>query len=118
MWLRLQGVVRRVFEILQAAPASISCRLSAEDLVERQDAWQAVRARVEVVDRTRFDGGFRLELRGHDDDLEEVARLVDAERECCDWASWRLERKPGNTTLTVSGDEELIAPLATAMFQG
>jgi hypothetical protein len=109
--------LKRTFEVFAAEPSAISCRLSPEDLVERGIAWRAIRERLEIVARDRFAGGFELVLHGRDEDLQEVSRLVAAERECCGWASWELERRPGEATLRVTGEEELIAPLASAFLQ-
>lgn len=110
--------MRRAFDLRAVVPAAISCRLSADELAERGAAWESVRTHVEVVERSRFPGGVRLVVQGRDDVLQEIARLVAAERECCSWASWELETQWGQATLTVSGEEELIAPLARAMFAG
>jgi hypothetical protein len=110
--------MRRTFDLRAVLPAAISCRLTADELAERRTAWQTVRTRVDVVERNRFPGGFRMVVQGSDDVLQEVARLVAAERECCSWASWELETQWGQATLTVSGEEELIAPVARALFAG
>jgi hypothetical protein len=109
--------LKRTLEALVAEPSAISCRLSPEDLAERRRAWRAIREQLVIVDRDRFAGGFRLVLRGRDEDLEKVALLVAAERECCGWASWELQRNPGEASLRVTGEEELISPLASAFLQ-
>lgn len=108
--------MRRILDLRALAPAALSCQLNADDLAERAAAWASARAHVDVVERSRFPGGFRIVVQGRDEILEEIARLVAAERECCGWASWELETKSGQAALTVSGDEQLIAPLARAMF--
>jgi hypothetical protein len=108
--------MRRAFDLRAVMPTAISCRLSSDELAERRTEWETVRAHVDVVERNRFPGGFRMVVQGRDDVLDEVARLVAAERKCCSWASWELETRWGQATLTVSGEEELIAPLAQAMF--
>lgn len=109
--------MKRVLDVLARAPEAISCRLSPEDLVERADAWRTVRGGLESIDQNRFEGGFSIVLRGDEARLDEVSRLVAAERQCCGWARWDFEREPALATLTVSGDEELIAPLASAFLR-
>ena len=108
--------MKRVLAVLARAPEGISCRLGPEDLVQRVHAWRSVRDGLELVGRGRFEGGFTIVLRGDAAHLDEVSQLVAAERQCCDWARWELEREPGLARLTVSGDEELIAPLASAFL--
>jgi hypothetical protein len=108
--------MRRIFDLRAVVPAAISCRLSVDELAERRTSWHTVRAQVDVVERNRFPGGFRMVVQGRDEALQDIARLVSAERECCGWATWELETNCGQATLTVSGEEELIAPLARAMF--
>ena len=93
-----------------------SCSLSPAELSERGAAWLAVRERVNVVEHARFDGGFRLAFHGGREDVEVVGALVAAEQLCCSWAEWQLDRTPEGAILTVSGQEELIAPLAHAFL--
>jgi hypothetical protein len=96
----------------------ISCSLSADELSERWAAWQSVRERLQVVERDRFPGGFRLRFRGTHDDIGAAGELVAAERTCCEWAEWQLDPTPDGAILTVSGREDLIAPLARSFLGG
>ena len=109
--------MKRALDLLAVVPEAISCRLSPDELVERQRAWRAVSEHLDVVERDRFVGGFRIVVRGSDADLEQVSRLVAAERDCCGWASWELEQNAELATLTASGEEELIAPLASRLLR-
>jgi hypothetical protein len=103
---------RLLLKATKALPEAISCRLTEDDLAERLAAWQALGGRVDIIERTRFPGGFRLALRGRREDVELASELVAAERECCGWAKWELEPTSEGAILTVSGREHLIAPLA------
>ena len=95
----------------------LSCSLSADEFSERRAAWQTLRGRLDIVERGRFPGGFRVTFQGRQNDVQAVGELVEAERQCCAWAEWRLEPTPAGAILTVSGREELIAPLARSFLE-
>ena len=97
--------------------AAISCSLSADELSERRAAWHALGERLEVVEQTRFPGGFRVAFRGRRHDIEAVGDLVAAERRCCGWADWQLDPTAEGAALTVSGREDLVAPLARSFLE-
>src|SRR5262245_40585715 len=100
--LRLRLRRRVLLKKLQVLPRAIACGLGDEALAERVLEWRAVGESLDVVERARFHGGLQLALRGHDEALEQVGRLVAAERECCGWATWELEPTRDGATLTVS----------------
>jgi hypothetical protein len=98
-------------------PAAISCSLNADELSERRAEWHALLQRLDVVERIRFPGGFRMTFQGPRDDIGAVGDLVAAERQCCGWAEWQLDPTAEGGVLTVSGRDDLVAPLARSFLE-
>lgn len=92
----------------------IACELDADELPLRQAGWRGVRQQVEIVERSRVPGGFRIGFRGPKSAFEAVERLAASERECCSWADWQVQASGDRAVLEVSGPESLIEPLARA----
>jgi hypothetical protein len=92
----------------------IACELGPDEAPLRRASWQRVRQQVEVVDRSRVPGGFRIGFRGPQSAVEAVESLVAAERECCSWADWHMQAIGDRTVLHVTGPDTLIEQLALA----
>jgi hypothetical protein len=103
-------------KVLEVLPSGISCRLNVDELAERGAAWSVLVDRVEIVEQTRAPGRFGLAFRATTEDVQAIERLVEAERVCCDWATWSLSPRDDGAVLAVAGDEELLAPLADAFL--
>jgi hypothetical protein len=92
----------------------IACDLDPAEVPRRRAGWQAVRQQVEIVERSRFAGGFRITFRGPPEAVEAVESLVAAERECCAWANWQVQATDDQVVLQVTAPEAQIDPLARA----
>lgn len=88
------------------------CSLSTEDLVDRWAAW--ARTEPAVVERVRTETGFRVRFRDDAAVREALQTLVDAEADCCGWASWRLVDQDGAPVLEVAGPAGPVGRLAAA----
>ena len=88
----------------------IACTLSAADLSRRREVFAAVRATCRRVEEA--EDGVRLTFDAAEGMLSRLADLIDLERTCCRFLTFRLEVAPdgGPITLTLSG------PPGTAAF--
>ena len=85
-------------------PNPIVCTLSAEELENRELAWQKLLASGLVI-RSRVPGGIRLTAeRGA---AAALMQLVDLERECCPWITFDVSSRSA-VTLTAKGDGEAV----------
>lgn len=88
------------------------CTLSNPELIDRRAAWKDVEPA--LVDRVRTEEGFRVRFRSDPGVAERLRALVDAEGDCCGWASWELADEEDYAVLQVNGPRERIASLAVA----
>jgi hypothetical protein len=83
-------------------PLPIACNLDAEQGPARIAQWRSVGERAqlgaELTART-------LVVTYRESALDELAALVQAERSCCAFLDWSLERSAGRATLKVQADE-------------
>lgn len=93
---------------------SIACKLGPDETRLRRDSWRRVREQVQVVERTRVPGGFRIGFRGSHSAVKAVESLVAAERECCNWADWQVKTIGDRAVLQVTGPDTFIEELALA----
>src|ERR671936_3147218 len=85
-------------------PNPTVCTLSAEELENRELAWQKLLASGLVI-RSRVPGGIRLTAeRGA---AAALMQLVDLERECCPWITFDVSSRSA-VTLTAEGDGEVV----------
>jgi hypothetical protein len=61
----------------------IACKLGPDEVQQRRASWRSVGRQVQIVERTRVAGGFRIGFRGPQSAVDAVESLVAAERECC-----------------------------------
>ena len=88
----------------------IACTLGADDLATRIDDW--TRALADVTDRTRIDGGLRLQL-SVGSDLADLARLIVAEQGCCAFYCFALTVDERGIALEVTAPEDAATVLAS-----
>lgn len=97
-----------------ARPTSPACALDPVRLGVRQARWRDARRHVEIVERNRVAGAFRITFRGPRSAIEAIESLVASERECCAWAAWHVHGLGDRVMLEVRAPEDLIMPLARA----
>ena len=88
------------------ADLPIACTLSPEALkARRENLLEALLRR--STERTELPEGFRLRFVADDQILGDVARAVDAERQCCRFVSFTITVNPdgGPITLDLTGPE-------------
>lgn len=86
----------------------IACSLDATDMAARLAEWRAVLAGAD--ERSSIDGGVRLELQSGAP-LAEIARLVEAEHDCCSFFAFAItvdERGVGLEVRAPAGAEDLV----------
>lgn len=84
----------------------VACTLTDERQVERSERVESLLAgRYERAEER--EEGFTLLFEGVDESLRAVAAFVAAERQCCSFATYRIEVEPPyeRTRLTVTGPE-------------
>ena len=70
-------------------PIAAACPLSEAALRRRGRHWRAVIDEA-LVEKAPVPGGVRLTFRPERSVVQDLVDLVDAERDCCGWASWTL----------------------------
>ena len=89
----------------------IACMLTPAQLAERRAGLIAgLRSRAERVER--IASGVRLHFAAASGCLHEIARTIDAERQCCPFLEFRLTVAPGLGPMTL----EVTGPAGTADF--
>jgi hypothetical protein len=89
----------------------IACTLSASDLQDRQGAWNKLMGSG-LVARDVVPGGIRL--RPAPGAAAALIKLIDLERECCQWIQFEVS---DGTVVTLTAEGEGAAVLA-GMFEG
>jgi MerR family copper efflux transcriptional regulator len=90
----------------------IACTLDGPSTATRVEEWRAVLSHVHK--RNRHDGGVRLEF-GPDAPVDEVARLMAAEQDCCRFFAFALTVDSRGVGLEVSAPEDGIG-VVEALF--
>jgi hypothetical protein len=72
----------------RATSNTIMCTLSKDELSDTRAAWQKLFQTALVV-REEIPGGLRLLVR--EDSAEALRQLIDIERNCCHWITFRLD---------------------------
>jgi len=88
-------------ETFRATSDTVACTLTQEDLKETVSAWNKL-LRLSLISRQEIPGGLRLTV----DPRSEAAlrQLIDIERECCRWITFKLDGT--SVTITAAGDGE------------
>ncbi len=84
-------------------PAPIACSLSSVELGRREQTWTTLAAAA-LRAKIAIPNGVRLEFVADHDVAHALLDLVQAERECCGWASWSLSQTAAATVVEVRGD--------------
>ncbi len=90
--------------------APVACALSSPDLAAQAARWQRLAERA-MTGRHDTDDGVRICFRPGPGVEEELHALVAAESECCAWASWTVQARPGELVLAVASAGEGITAL-------
>jgi hypothetical protein len=88
----------------------VACTLTSKDLATQRERWLQL-AQHAFLDRVETENGLRLSFRADSSVGDELAQLVDVERECCAWADWLIEQGAGRITVVVSSTGEGVAAL-------
>lgn len=89
----------------------IACALSPADLQQRRDQLlPGLIARAES--RDQIAGGIRLRFSGSSEVMDEIMRMIDAERQCCRFLRFHLTVEPDLGPLWL----EVTGPAGTAEF--
>lgn len=100
----------------------VACTLSPEDLrTRRSELLPGLAARAERIEHV--PGGVRLHMPASSDAVASIARVVDAERQCCRFLGFTIRTEPdlGAITLTVTApldSQELLSELVATASDG
>lgn len=72
----------------RATSKTIMCTLSRNELTDARAAWQKL-FRTALVVREEIPGGLRLLVR--EDSAKALRQLIEIERDCCRWITFRLD---------------------------
>jgi hypothetical protein len=95
------------------AALPIACTLSPEALKARRENLVGALLR-RATERTELDDGVRLRFAADADILVEIARTVDAERQCCRFLSFAITVSADGGPITL----DLTGPAGTRDFLG
>jgi hypothetical protein len=95
----------------------IACTLSPTALASRHERWRRLIAD-SGLGRDETPDGLRLRFRADPGVAAELATLAAAERECCVWAEWSVERRDGEIALVVRSSGAGVAALHTMLESG
>jgi hypothetical protein len=96
--------------------APVACTLSPADLAAQAARWQRLASQAMTGRRDTADG-VRLSFRPGPGVEDELRALVALEARCCAWATWTVQKPPGELVLAVASVGQGIAALH-GMFTG
>jgi hypothetical protein len=82
-------------------PLPIACTLTPSEGLTRMQRWQRLHAQALVSTALR-DDGVEVTYRHSPDVTAELAELVEAERECCAFATWDVASDDDTVVLTIA----------------
>ena len=88
----------------RATSNTIMCTLSRNELSNTRAAWQKL-FRTALLVREEIPGGLRLLVR--EDSAEALRQLIDIERDCCRWITFRLDGPRVSMTAEGAGESSL-----------
>ena len=95
----------------------IACTLSPTALASRAERWRHLITE-SGLGRDETPDGLRLRFRADPAVAAELAELAAAERECCAWAEWSVERRDGEIALVVRSAGTGVTALHTMLETG
>lgn len=95
----------------------IACTLSPTALAARSERWRRLIAD-SGLGRDEIPDGLRLRFRADRGVAAELADLAAAERECCAWAEWSVDRGDGELALVVRSSGAGVTALHTMLESG
>ena len=97
-----------------ARTVPVACTLTSADLAAQARRWEQLMD-LALAERAETADGVRLSFRAEPGAEEELRSLVAVERECCAWASWKVDKSDGAIVLDVRSTAEGI-PALHGMF--
>jgi amino-acid N-acetyltransferase len=97
------------------APLPVACTLPSTELAARRDVLLPALMK-SAIDRREVGGGFRYSFEPSSEILQTIARVVDAERQCCRFLRFQLTIEPASGPIVLevtgpSGTRELLSGL-------
>jgi hypothetical protein len=92
----------------------IACTLGPDDGRRRIDDWRRL-GNGFGLGRVRADGTITVRFRDEPGVLQELERLVAAERICCPFLRWEITPLPSEWRLVISGEEDALGALSVAL---
>jgi amino-acid N-acetyltransferase len=93
------------------APLPVACSLPSDELAARREALLPGLMK-RAIDRREVGGGFRYSFEPSGDILPVIARVIDAERQCCRFLRFQVTVEPANGPIAV----EITGPSGTREF--
>jgi hypothetical protein len=91
----------------------VACTLDAADGGRRNEEWRRLDADY-GLERELRDGRLVVRYVDHPDAVRRLTELVEAERRCCAFVDWSIDRSAGGLRLVVRGDEFAMSTLPVA----
>ena len=91
----------------------VACTLDAADGGRRLEEWRRLDADY-ALERELRNGRLVVRYAPHPDAVQRLSDLVDAERRCCAFVEWSVDRSNGGLRLVVLGDDFALATLPVA----
>ena len=95
----------------------IACTLSPTALASRRERWRRLIAASGLA-RDESPDGLHLRFRADPGAAAELAALAAAERECCAWAEWSVERGDAEIALVVRSAGTVVTALHAMLEDG
>jgi hypothetical protein len=89
-----------VTEVRQMAEPTYACSLTDEDLAARRREWRALDQRALVRAESRPDGRLVV-YRGGEETARILTALIEAERRCCPFLDFSVDRRDGKVHVTI-----------------
>lgn len=89
----------------------VACTLDAAEGGRRNEQWRRLDADY-ALERELRDGQLVVRYVDHPDAVQRLTELVEAERRCCAFVDWSVDRSKRGLRLVVRGDEFALSTLA------
>jgi hypothetical protein len=93
----------------------VACTLGAGELHERATVWRALAARADGR-ASQTEHGVTLSFTAGPGVADELRELVEAERECCAFATWSVREQSGQVVAEIGGDSPEAITAVQIMF--
>ncbi|WP_056733529.1 hypothetical protein [Agromyces sp. Soil535] len=99
-----------ILEIPGDGRLPVACSLDAAEGGRRNEEWRRLDADY-ALERELRDGQLVVRYVDHPDAVRRLTELVDAERRCCAFVDWSVDRSNAGLRLVVRGDEFALTTL-------